>query len=388
MKKISEKTRNRLILIMIVAACAVLALMPFMPEAEINSCMIVTALGIDGGESVTLTAVMTGGSGEESVHGEGAGVTEALEDISERYGKKVEFGHCGAIVLGAEMTSEEITVALKSLLAESEVNAGCAVLSAGGRADEFIRAVVKLGGESGVTDYMGFADAGAPVPVPTALTVLTSLVGKSRAAALPVFSAKSSDEVTGGQGAGNSGSDDSGAPAPEGGGTELVPPRIARAVGSETRELTEEATYGLMIMSPRGKGGALDGVWERGGESLPLRAEITGKSASVKADLTGGVPHFTLEARLKVRFTDRYAVIERTEGETLIRDVSPELEEAFAVTVRRCLEAAAEASRTEDVLGLRTELYRSCPKEYAEFESRGGELYDAVIDTDVTVKIS
>ena len=375
MKKISEKTRNRLILIMIVAACAVLALMPFMPEAEINSCMMVTALGIDGGESVTLTAVMTGGSGEESVHGEGAGVTEALEDISERYGKKVEFGHCGAIVLGAEMTSEEITVALKSLLAESEVNAGCAVLSAGGRADEF-------------TDYMGFADAGAPVPVPTALTVLTSLVGKSRAAALPVFSAKSSDEVTGGQGAGNSGSDDSGAPAPEGGGTELVPPRIARAVGRETRELTEEATYGLMIMSHRGKGGALDGVWERGGESLPLRAEITGKSASVKADLTGGVPHFTLEARLKVRFTDRYAVIERTEGETLIRDVSPELEEAFAVTVRRCLEAAAEASRTEDVLGLRTELYRSCPKEYAEFESRWGELYDAVIETDVTVKIS
>lgn len=388
MRKISEKTRNRLVLIFLVAVTAVLALMPFVPDAEISSCMMVTALGIDGGEKVTLTAVMTGGGGEESVHGEGAGVTEALEDINERYGKKVEFGHCGAIVLGAEMSSEEITAALKSLLAESEVNAGCAVLSAGGRADEFIRAVVKLGGESGVTDYMGFADAGAPVPVPTALTVLTSLVGKSRAAALPVFSAKSSDDVTGGQGAGNSGSDDSGTPAPEGGSTELIPPRIARAVGSETLELTEEATYGLMIMSPRGKGGALDGVWERGGESLPLRAEITGKSASVKAEFVGGTPHFTLEVRLKVRFTDRYAVIERTEGETLIRDVSPELEEAFAVTVRRCLDAAAEVSRTEDVLGLRTELYRSCPKEYGEFEARGGDLLNAVIENDVNVKIS
>ncbi len=387
MKKPDAKTKSRLLILLLAGILVLLAFTPLVPEAEIASCMMVTALGIDAEEDgVTLTAVMTGGSGEENVHGEGGNVTDALADMNERYGRTAEFGHCGAIVLGAEMSASDILPALESLLSSSEVNAGCAVLSAGGRADEFMRSAVKLGSGSGVTDYMGFADDGAPVPVPTALGVLTALAGKSRAAALPVFSVSESSDESGGQPSGNSGSDDSGASAQEGEKTELAPPRVCRAIGGGITELTEDATYGLMLMSPRGKGGLIDAVWEHDGESIPLLGEITGKSASL--EVSPGSPDVSMRLNLTVRFADRYSVIERTGGENVIRMIAPEIAEAFAASAERKLAAAAEAARSEDVLGVRTEFYRSHPKEYKEFERNGASIAGAVFGYDVNVKIS
>ena len=67
MKKPDAKTVNRLISAAFVALFALLALTPLVPEAEVGSRMMISALGIDSsGGVVTLTAETAGGSGSET----------------------------------------------------------------------------------------------------------------------------------------------------------------------------------------------------------------------------------------------------------------------------------------------------------------------------------
>lgn len=387
MKKPDAKTVNRLISAAFVALFALLALTPLVPEAEVGSRMMISALGIDSsGGVVTLTAETAGGSGSETVRGEGARVTDALQDMNERYGRKAELGHCGAIVMGGGMAAEDTAFALMSLLSEAAVGAGCAVVSAEGSAEEFVCAAVKLGEESGdgVTSYIGFADSSSSVPVPTALTALADLKSKSGATALPVFAAEKKQGETADKNSQNSGSDDGGQSSGKSGGeTELIPPRVARVVGGTVFDLSEDATVGLMLFSPRALGGLIDAVWRYDGEEYLLQGEIGGKDCGIAVSADGGL-RVTMKADVTMRFKDRFIVIERAGGENVLSELTDTLNAAFTETLTRCALAAAESARIEDFLGLRTEFYRSHPREYKE---TNGDLSSAVTETEIKVEV-
>ena len=82
MKIANRKNRNRLISAAIVVIFIVLAMTPLVPEAEVSSCLVVTALGIDSEDGVIkLTAETSDGTATESVHGEGIRVTDAMQDL-------------------------------------------------------------------------------------------------------------------------------------------------------------------------------------------------------------------------------------------------------------------------------------------------------------------
>ena len=62
-RRLPGKTANRWVCIAFVLMFALLALTPLVPEAEIASCLMVNALGIDvNGGTVALTAETSGGS--------------------------------------------------------------------------------------------------------------------------------------------------------------------------------------------------------------------------------------------------------------------------------------------------------------------------------------
>ena len=386
-RRLPGKTANRWVCIAFVLMFALLALTPLVPEAEIASCLMVNALGIDvNGGTVALTAETSGGSSTESVHGEGGCVTDALHDMSERYGRNIELGHCGVIVMGGEMSAADVCLALMSLLSEAEVNAGCAVISASGGAGEFIDKAVTLttAAGSGVTSYIGFADTSASVAIPTALSVLGGLKSKSAAAALPVFAAEESDAETGTRDSQNSGSDGGGAPSGASEKqSELVPSRLMRAVGTNvSEELSESASLGLTLLSPRSDGGTYAAEWTYDGETTTILGEIRSKKASVSARFEGGKVIAEAELSVVVRFKDRFKVIERGDS---VKALASSLERAFAAAFSSHVSAAAEVCRRCDILGVLTELYRAYPREYAALVP---DLSDMTFSPSVSVKVS
>ena len=389
MKIANRKNRNRLISAAIAVIFALLAMTPLVPEAEVSSCLMVTALGIDSESGIIkLTAETSDGTATESVHGEGIRVTDALQDLNERYGRKVELGHCGVIVMGGEMSADDISFALMSLLSEAAINAGCAVVSASAEAEEFIKDAVKLtkASGSGVTSYIGFADTSSSVSIPTALNVMSELRSKSAATALPVFEIIGSDSATGSQNAQNSGSDGGGASSGSSEETtELRSPHRARAVGSTAFELSESETLGLLLFSKRANGGLINTEWDYGNGTRIIQGEISSKSTDMKVRYEDGKVNVELKAETVIRFVDRFIVIEQGEGENVVDKLAATIEEAFTRTLSGYVNDIAEVTRKEDVLGIRTELYRSYPHEYSVIPP---DLESAVFDISVTVKVS
>lgn len=389
MKIANRKNRNRLISAAIVVIFIVLAMTPLVPEAEVSSCLVVTALGIDSEAGVIkLTAETSDGTATESVHGEGIRVTDAMQDLNERYGRKIELKHCGVIVMGGEMSADDISFALMSLLSEAAINAGCAVVFSSAQAGEFIQKAVKLtkASGSGVTSYIGFADTSSSVFIPTALNVMSELRSKSAATALPVFEIVESDAATGSQNAQNSGSDGGGTSSGSSEEmTELKSPYRARAVGSTAFELSESETLGLMLFSKRANGGLINTEWEYNGESRIIQGEISSKSTDIKVRYEGGRVIAELKAEAVIRFVDRFIVIEQGNGENVINKLAATLEEAFTRTLSGYVRDIAEVTRREDVLGLRTKLYRSSPQDYKAIPP---DLASAGFDISVSVKVS
>lgn len=390
MKKMSRRTANRLVAIAFVLLFALLAATPLVPEAEVGSCLMINALGIDCDENgVTLTAETADGTSTLTVHGEGVRVTDALQDMNERYGRRAELGHCGVIVMGGDMSADDIGFALMSLLSEAAASAGCATVSASGSAEDFIGKAVELtsAAGSGVSSYIGFADTSSSVSVPTALSVLADLKSKSAACALPVFSAAETDVAKGTSNSQNSGSDGGSQSSSGSSGkqSELIPPRRVRAVGKTVFELSRDAAIGQMLFSPRAHGGLTDTEWTYGGETCLIQGEITDKSAGLKVGFRDGGVYVTLSVSATIRFADRFIVIEKGGGENVVEELAASLEDAFARTLERCVLAAAESSRTEDFLGILTELYRTSPH---EFTTSRPDLSSAVFETDIEVKVS
>ena len=390
MKVLGRKNRNRLISAFAALIFILFAMTPLVPEAEISSCLMIGALGIDSvGGVVRLTAETSTGEKTETVRGEGVRVTDAIADMNERYGKKAELGHCGVLVMGGDMTADDIGFALMSLLSDAAVSAGCAVVSAAGSAEEFVSSAVKMttAAGSGVTSYIGFADVSSSAPVPTALEVLSALKSKSAASALPIYSAEENDSETGSSDSQNSGSDGGGAPASgseDEKTTELVPPRRVRAIGETNFELSESATLGTLLMSPRGKGGLVDARWRTGGAEYLIQGTIESKNGSLTAFYEGASVTAKLKVSAVVRFIDRFIVIEQGGGKNVVDELSSSLEDAFSAALTECLRSAAESSRVTDFLGIRTELYRSCPHEYSVSPP---DLSSASVDVEVSVKI-
>lgn len=389
MKKLSKKHKNTLLILVFSAIFFVAALTPLAPGAEIQTRMMVNALGIDADdEGVSVTAETINGEDNEIVSGKGESLSEALQKMNERYGRKVEMGHCGLIALGEGLNRGDVVSLLMSILSDAKVNAGCSVVGTAGTAQKFMSdaALLTKSTGDGITGFVTFADSQASVTVPSILELMQNMRGKSGATSLPVIELRDKPESKG-QGESPSQS----AESESGGGqqkksekeTEIVPPRIARVIGGEVYDLDEFVTRGLVWMTPRSTGGMMKTTMELNGKEFNIRAILKEKDASVSAEF-GDKPTVTLKVHAQLRFTDRYSMLAEVEDGTSIPEVFDAIRAAYERTIKEEVAAVAEASRKDDFLGYRTKFYRCDPKKFRDWS---GDLSEVAIDFDIKAEI-
>lgn len=386
--KLTRKRRNSLLSAAFAVVFVMLALTPLLPEAEISTRLMLNVVGIDTADgTVRVTAQTMNGTSSETVHGEGLRIGDALEDIAVRYGREPELGHCGLLVFGYEVTADDTEFALMGLLGDAIVNAGCSVVCADGTAEEFVNSAVGLTSAAGdsIADFAGFADTSAAVSVPSALEVLQHLKSKSATAILPVFELAAKKGESGEGSSQNSGTDSTGVQQDGGSDkTEILPPRRAKVLGRETFEPDEQAVLGWMWISERAEGGLVETRADLDGKEYIIQGSATDKSRGIKVRAEDGRVKAELKLEVKIKFIDRYIIIERAEGENVLRYLAEDLQNAFSDTFKSQLEAFAALSPRSDVLGIGTLLYRENPRAYADW---GGDMekVDYTFDVKVTV---
>lgn len=384
--KLTRKCRNSLLSAAFAVVFILLALTPLLPEAEISTRLMLNVVGIDTAYgTVRVTAQTMNGTSSETVHGEGLRIGDALEDIAVRYGREPELGHCGLLVFGYDVSADDTEFALMGLLGDAIINAGCSVVSSCGSAEELVNAAVGLTSAAGdsIADYAGFADTSAPVAVPSALEVLQHLKSKSATAVLPVFELTAKSGESGEGTSQNSGTDSTGVQQSGGANkTEIMPPRRAKVLGRETFEPDEQAVLGWMWISERAESGLVETRADLEGEEYVIQGSASEKKRGIKVRSENGRVKAELKLEVKIKFIDRYIIIERADGKNVSRYYVEDLEKAFAATFTSQLEALAALSPRSDLLGIGTLLYREDPAAYAAW---GGDM--SAVDYAFDVKV-
>lgn len=391
MKKPDRKYKNRILVLLFSAMFIFISLSPLVPMAEVDSRLMVNSVGIDADEEgVTVTCETINGGTNEVVYGNGAMMAEALQNLNERYGRRIELGHCGLIALGSELKRDDAITVLLNILSDGMINTGCSVISASTSAREFISKAVLLTKStgSGISGFVSFSDAQASVTIPSVLETVQALKSKSGAAALPIVGLKDKEEDKG-QGSGgtqgtgvteqSSSQNDAGSKE-----TEIEPPSTARVFGSETYELSEEDARGFVWLLPRTKGGMVEADMETEGQTFVLRAVVEDKKTSIEPELVGGNPVITIKVDARLRFVQRYAILAEVEAGEELNALLDRMNAAYEKRIEEEVRRTAELSLTDDFLGFRTRLYRRDP---SGFLAWSGDLSGAELRFDIKASV-
>ena len=389
MKRLSRKHKNTLLVLVFSAIFLAASLTPLSPGAEIQTRMMLNSLGIDvTEEGVVVTAETINGGDNEIVSGKGSILSEALQDMNERYGRNIELGHCGLVALGNTLQRPDIISIFMSILSDAKVNAGCSVVGTETSAHEFMSDAVLLTKSTGegITGFVTFADSQASVTIPSVLELMQSLMSKSGSAVVPVIGMREKPEPKG-KGESTSQSTDGASGGAQGGGdqkeTELKTPEVARVIGQEIYELDEDVTRGLVWMSPRSTGGMMETEFELDGKKYTIRAILKNKNAGIKAEFADN-PVITLKVDATFKFTDRYSMLAEVESGKTMDIVFDGMNESFVRTITEEVKSIAEASRKDDFLGYRAALYRKNPTRYKEWS---GNLDDIELKFDIKATV-
>lgn len=380
MKPLKHRTKSRLLLLAFGVLMLAVAMTPLTPESELKTRLMVDAVAIDlTEEGVVVTAETSTASKREVVTGKGRMLSEALYDVNEQYGRHLELGHCGLIVLGNMLTKDDMTSIFRSLLSDAEINAGCSVIGAEGEAGEFMRDAAKLieSTNDGIAGYVTFADSELSVTVPSVLEFMQSLVSKSGVGVLPVLGTKEKkggDSQSGGeeQSPSGGGSGSPTAPSPDG-KTEIVPVQAYRVVSDDIVDCKLEDVMGLIWIRPRAGSGMVETNCEIDGRPHTVRSIIEEKDASVSAAFEDR-PTVTLSVKARLRFVDRHTILREVEGGKTLDELVHLIAESYRRTVIADLEKVTEMARTADLLGFRTALYRADAQKYKAWSGDMGEI--------------
>lgn len=199
----------------------------FMPSTvtrskEVNSRVIVEILGIDGGESVSVTAqyVMPtesqGATNKDTVTVEGKTITEAVEALNTALGRRAELGHCSMVIVGKDAAPE----LLGTLMTATDVTADVYLAAAEGKASELVGKLTDFMKKTGATDadFIAYGAKKAHVATNTLLGFLSDLGSASKSAYIPVVEMLESKEQGGGSGGESDGGSSGGGSGSGGGG--------------------------------------------------------------------------------------------------------------------------------------------------------------------------
>lgn len=269
-------------------------LVAFMPSTvsrsrEVNSRVIVEILGIDGGESVSVTAqyVMPtetqGSTSKDTVTVEAETLVEAVEALNTALGRRAELGHCSMVIVGKDASTE----LLSELMSSTDVTADVYLSAAEDKASELVGDLTDFMKKTGATDadFIAYGAQKAHIATNTLLGFLSDLGSASESAYMPIVEMIESE---GGEQGGSSGGEQGGGGQSSDGGSE-------KDGGQGSSEQTGMKVERLALYNKNGRAGILDNFAARGVAwvSAPIEQGIV--TAEVELD---GKPATNISGRL------------------------------------------------------------------------------------------
>ena len=242
-------------------------LVAFMPSTvsrsrEVNSRVIVEIIGVDGGESVSITAqyVMPteaqGSTSKDTVTVEADTLAEAVEALNTALGRRAELGHCSMVIVGKDASAD----LLGELMSSTDVTADVYLSAAEDKASDLVGDLTAFMKKTGATDadFIAYGAQKAHVATNTLLGFLSDLGSASESAYIPLVEMIQSEDAGQGGGASSGGEQGgSGGSGSSGGGE-------SKGGGAGEAQPTGMKVERLALYNKDGRAGILDNTAARG----------------------------------------------------------------------------------------------------------------------------
>ncbi|MDE6402115.1 MAG: hypothetical protein K2L54_05810 [Clostridiales bacterium] len=237
----------------------------FMPSTvsrsrEVNSRVIVEIIGIDGGETVSVTAQyvmpteLQGATSKDTVTVEADTLVEAVEALNTALGRRAELGHCSMVIVGKDASAE----LLGELMTSTDVTADVYLSAAEDKASDLVGDLTDFMKKTGATDadFIAYGAQKAHVATNTLLGFLSDLGSASESAYIPLVEMIETEQS--GQGGGASSGGEEGGQSQSAGGGE------SKSGGQGESEQTGMKVERLALYNKDGRAGILDNFAARG----------------------------------------------------------------------------------------------------------------------------
>ena len=335
---------------------------------QIQSKLLVTAIGIDRsqeGEIEFSGVCVLPDSGQESkvksitVTSKARSVAECIEFVSEQYGKQVELGLCGLVVIGESTDGESVLPHLEFLLSSASVSPGAYLIYAqDGKASELLEYASSQNPSTAeiLSSVVEFNDKTARIATKTLLEFLSETHGVSTSSLLPSVKVQKSSE----------------------GKQNAVVGALNSSVvyenGIKTGELDSEQTLGYNLATQNADKGlfAVDNLVLAGENLGRIDCWIYSAKNGKTAYYDNGVPIIKLSVEVVLQFQDQHKIIRawKKNGKKE-SDITKPLLKGFEDKIKEQVLSAFNRSKmlNSDIFAVKTEFYRFHTKRYLSEES-------------------
>lgn len=406
-KSINKKRKKLLVYKILIGLFAVaLLVMPktVMTMTEIENKLLVTTIGIDKTEKgfeVSGTAVMpqegqSGSTMRLSVSGEGKSISDALENLNQKMGKKLELGLCGLIVVGDTFGDEKVTPYLEYLLSSGKVIPGSYLLYATEKsAKELIEManMVSEASSNGLSKLVEYNAHSTNAPAVTLHKFLSAIHGVSNCSYLPCLSVEekqglpSSSSASGGHSA-SSGQSSSGEKETE---IKNLKEIIVLRDGKRIFKMDEEQTRGFTWTDPLSTRGlvTLPSFTVNGQSVGDIYCQLLEKDYKLKTGFSGGKPHATIYVDALLSLEDRYKISNLYRYDSVSEnELDKELTSQYANEIKKEISSSIDALINNgcDAIGIEESLYRHNYKQYQKYENKGNAIREVTMHYVIKVK--
>ncbi len=414
--------KSKLLNVYKILALAFVIMLLVLPKAvlrtpEIEAKLLITTLGIDREREKIIasgTAVMPseshdGSTKRLSVSAEGESLSEALERLSVKMGKKLELGLCGLVIVGNTLEKENVLPYLEYLLSSGKIIPGAYVAYSPDRsAKEAIEMTNSLS-EATSNGISKLIEHNANLTNVTAVTLhkfLSNSHGPSEASfmlCLRVREKQSSSSPGGSsQGGGGSsqgsssqgggGSSQGGGGSSQGGETEIESLKKIALFGGGiyVAEMDDEQTRGFTWTDKKSTRGlvTLDNLVVEGKEVGEIYCQLLDKEYKLKTKIKDGKPQAIIEIDALLAFEDRYKISNLFRYDKISEGVIDEaLRKQFAASIKNELTLAVSKMKENecDAIGVKENLYRHHGKDYKD--KNLSQVDFSVVPVEIKVKV-
>lgn len=325
---------------------------------QIQSKLLITAMGIDkiNNEEIEFSGIcILPDNGEQAsiksltVTSSGKSIGECVENISEQYGKQVELGLCGLVVIGESTDNTNILPHLEFLLSSAYVSPGAYLIYAnGGKASELLAYASEQNPSTAeiLSSVVEFNDKTARITTRTLLEFLSETYSLSNSSILPsVDASKQSDNKS----------------------QSNVVSSLTTAVlynnGQKSGNFDSEQTLGFNLATQKANKGlfVLDNLVLNGQDLGRIDCWIYSSKNKLKVDMVDDQPIAKFDINVVLQFQDQHKIIRawKQSGKEENKITEPLLS-SFQDKIKKAVLNAFTKSQelNVDIFSIKTEFYR------------------------------